>query len=100
MVTFGDSHPYVNEEYIEQLGKYLTEFKALVKDNLDKEPTLEKIYSNKSAMFRAKYRRAKFLKGKLLEGLYSCYMEVHDGSCCPEYRPVFVEILKVVNKTW
>ena len=100
MVVFGDSHRYVNEEYIKHLEGWLREFKYLVNGNHHIEPTFSKAFSNKHVEYEVKYKRAKFLKGKLLEGLYSCYMEVYDGSSFPEYRPVFVEILKVVNKTW
>lgn len=97
MVIFGDSRPYVNEEYIKHLNAYLKEFKELQKDPAIVE-TLPRVYSGKYDEVKA--NRYRSLKGKLLQGLYSCYMEVHDGSCCPEYRPIFVEILKVVNKTW
>ena len=88
MVIFGDSRPYVNEEYIKHLNAYLKEFKELQK----------KVYNDDYNELQA--NRYRSLKGKLLQGLYSCYMEVYDGSCCPEYRPIFVEIIKVVNKTW
>lgn len=97
MVSFGDSHPYVNGEYIEQLEGWLKEFKTLEKDPAVSY-SLNIVYTGRFDPKKAK--RHEYLKGKLLQGLYSCYMEVHDGSCCPEYRPVFVEILKTVNKTW
>lgn len=97
MVIFGDSHPYVNKEYIEQLEGWLKEYKTLEKD-VSITDSLNIVYSGRYDAKKA--RRFKYLKGKLLQGLYSCYMEVHDGSCCPEYRPVFIKILKVVNKTW
>jgi hypothetical protein len=92
MVTFGDSYPYIDEEYIEKLEGYLKEFESL------SNPNSKIIYT--VPMIVDREQRIKFLKGKLLQGVYSCYMEVHDGSGWPEYRPVFKEILKVINKTW